>query len=200
MAILFFDTETTGLPSGKIPFNHPDQPAILQLGALLMTEDGEELDSIATLVKIGSKAIHPMAQAAHGISAERANLEGITPVSALLSFHKMILDADMIVCHNFEFDFKLIKILAHSLATETKDESILMLDEIEQVPYKCTMRATIQFCALPFPSGRKGCKFPKLEELHMILFNKKFADAHDAMADVSATARCYFELVSRGIM
>jgi hypothetical protein len=62
------------------------------------------------------------------------------------------------------------------------------------------MRATIQFCALPFPSGRKGCKFPKLEELHRILFNEEFAGAHDAMADVSATARCYFELVNRGIM
>ena len=32
-----------------------------------------------------------------------------------------------------------------------------------------------------------GGKYPKLQELHEILFNKKFNNAHDAMQDVLAT-------------
>ena len=198
--ILFFDTETTGLPNGKLPFDHPNQPALLQLGAVLTDDGGEVIEEYATLVKIGSKPIHPMALAAHGISSEKANSEGIHPMEALTKFHSMTKDAEFFVCHNFDFDYKLIQILAHSLTQTHGDEPTLILDEINELPYKCTMKSTIQFCALPFPSGRKGCKFPKLEELHRILFNEEFSGAHDALADVLATKRCYFELVKRGIL
>ena len=198
--ILFFDTETTGLPNGKLPFDHPNQPALLQLGAVLTDDGGEVIEEYATLVKIGSKPIHPMALAAHGISSEKANSEGALPIDVLYNFHAMTEDADFFVCHNFDFDYKLIQILAHSLTKEYGDEPTLLLDEINELPYKCTMKSTIQFCALPFPSGRKGCKFPKLEELHRILFNEEFSGAHDALADVLATKRCYFELVKRGIL
>lgn len=198
--ILFFDTETTGLPSGKIPFNHPDQPAVLQLGAVLTDDDGLTIEEYATLIKIGDKPIHPMALAAHGISNEEANSKGVHPMEAFIKFHQLSQSAEFFVCHNFDFDFKLIKIMAHSLTQEHGDEPTLIFDEINEIPYKCTMKSTIQFCALPFPSGRKGCKFPKLEELHRILFNEEFSGAHDALADVLATKRCYFELVKRGVL
>jgi DNA polymerase-3 subunit alpha len=52
-----------------------------------------------------------------------------------------------------------------------------------------------QFCAIP---GPRGFKWPSLGELHHALFNKGFDDAHDAAADVEATARCFLELVLLG--
>ena len=48
-----------------------------------------------------------------------------------------------------------------------------------------------------FP-GPRGFKWPSLGELHHALFNKGFDDAHDAAADVEATARCFLELVLLG--
>ena len=59
-------------------------------------------------------------------------------------------------------------------------------------PKLCTMKSTIKFVAAPASWG--GFKFPKLEELHMKLFNENFEGAHDAFNDLNATARCLFEL------
>lgn len=200
--ILFFDTETTGLPKYKIHPGDPSQPGVLQLAAILSDDDGEIVDTYSTLVHIGSKPIHPMAFAAHGITSEKANTEGIPPMEALVAFHSLTLDAEFLVCHNFDFDFKLIELLAHyanSLGAK-EDEPLLVFSDISELPYKCTMRSTIQYCALPFPSGRRGHKFPKLEELYFILFNEKLEGSHDALNDVMATHRCYFELKRREIL
>lgn len=40
-------------------------------------------------------------------------------------------------------------------------------------------------------------KLPTLTELHEFLFNQPFAEAHNATADVEATARCFFELIRK---
>ena len=49
---------------------------------------------------------------------------------------------------------------------------------------------------LKLPGGRGGkFKLPTLTELHQYLFNKPFAEAHNATADVEATTRCFFELI-----
>ena len=46
------------------------------------------------------------------------------------------------------------------------------------------------------PGGKGGnYKFPTLSELHFKIFGKNFNEAHNASADVDATARCLFELL-----
>lgn len=57
-----------------------------------------------------------------------------------------------------------------------------------------TKNESTEFCAIPGGKGGKY-KWPKLEELHEILFGEKFDMAHNAAADVEATARCFLELV-----
>jgi len=53
---------------------------------------------------------------------------------------------------------------------------------------------TAKLCQLP---GGRGGKFklPTLTELHQYLFGEPFNEAHNATADVEATARCFFELL-----
>ena len=201
MSILFFDTETTGLPTKK-PYSDPSQPKILQLGAILATDSGGVIDTINTLVQIGDTPINKFAFAAHGISAERANAEGIPQCEAFSNFYHMAMEADSLCCHNHNFDIKLIEIMSHQVKDcfNDKEEASMRMSEINELPYECTMMATINYCALPFPSGRKGFKFPKLEELHTKLFGSSFSGAHDALADVSATMKCYFELKRLGVM
>ena len=46
------------------------------------------------------------------------------------------------------------------------------------------------------PGGRGGkYKLPTLIELHEFLFDASFKEAHNATADVEATARCFLELI-----
>ena len=53
---------------------------------------------------------------------------------------------------------------------------------------------------LQLPGGRGGkFKLPTLTELHEYLFNEKFAEAHNATADVEATTRCFLELIRKEI-
>ena len=200
--ILFFDTETTNLPQFKKPNHDPSQPLIMQLGAILADESGEILDEFCTYLHIGDAPINPYAQAAHGITRKKCNEEGIPPVEAFLKFHSLTPQCEALTCHNYNFDIKMIQITSAQIqgVFTDPDTSALMMSDIEELPYYCTMASTISYCNLPFPSGRKGKKFPKLEELHRILFEEDFEGAHDAMADVRATMRCYFELKSRGVM
>lgn len=55
----------------------------------------------------------------------------------------------------------------------------------------------VDYCQIP---GAHGFKWPKLEELHEKLFGCAFDGAHDAMNDVMATAKCYFELKNKSII
>lgn len=198
--ILFFDTETTGLPNFKARSADPSQPAVLQLGAILCTPEGQELESYETLIKVGSRKNHPMAFAAHGISEERANEEGVYPHEAFSKFYELAMESDALCCHNFSFDIRLMRILSAQSTRMGVDTAGMWMNDILDLPYYCTMKSTIQFCALPFPSGRKGNKFPKLEELYKILFNEPFEGAHDALTDVRGTVKCFYELRKREIL
>ena len=62
------------------------------------------------------------------------------------------------------------------------------------------MQASTDYCAIPSNSPYGGYKWPKLEELYRKLFGCMFDNAHDALADVEATKKCYFELLDRGLL
>ena len=64
-------------------------------------------------------------------------------------------------------------------------------------PKICTMKCSTDFCKLP---GKKGFKSPRLSELHQVLFGTGFDNAHNAMADVEATARCFWKLKEKNLV
>ena len=53
------------------------------------------------------------------------------------------------------------------------------------------MKSMTDIMQLP---GPYGFKYPSLNELHNWLFGCSFEGAHDALDDVKATAKCFFEL------
>jgi hypothetical protein len=59
------------------------------------------------------------------------------------------------------------------------------------------MISTVDLCKI---DGPYGYKWPKLEELHRFLFKHDFDGAHDALADIQATAKCFWELANRNII
>jgi DNA polymerase-3 subunit epsilon len=61
----------------------------------------------------------------------------------------------------------------------------------------CTMLVATDYCRLP---GSRGFKWPRLHELHSKLFGVPHQDSHQALADVEACRRCFFELKRLGII
>jgi DNA polymerase III epsilon subunit-like protein len=188
---LFFDTETTGLPRS---YNAPlsdlgNWPRVVQLAWLLTDDAGKEQEKGEFIVRPEGFTIPSQAAAVHGITTEIALQKGIPIGHAVAAFHLSLKSARMLVAHNFEFDQR---ILAAEYLRLGQPHELLM-----QTESTCTMRRSTDFCRLP--SERGGYKWPKLIELHTRLFGSAFESAHDAMADVQACARCFFELRRQGV-
>ena len=98
--------------------------------------------------------------------------------------------ASFLAGHNIEFDINIAG--AESVRTEM-EHSILDIPSVD------TKDESTEYCAIP--GGRGGrFKWPTLTELHMKLFGEGFDEAHNASADVVATARCFLELIRLGVI
>lgn len=187
---LFFDTETTGLPRYYgAPLEDLDNwPRLVQLAWLLVDEKGKELDGRDRIIKPSGFVIPEAASCVHGISTEKALQEGIALTKALEEFADAFEKAKSLVAHNISFDEK---IMGAEFLRENLQPSFF------DMPRICTMHGSTEYCAI---ENERGYKWPKLIELHQKLFGKEFDGAHDALADVKATARCFFELKERGVL
>jgi DNA polymerase-3 subunit epsilon len=190
--ILFADSETSGMLNFKQSYEHPTQPWPVQIAAILADDDGRVVQSINLLVKSDSRTIHPKAQEVHGLDIETLDKYGFVETEVIALFYTLCLKANALVCHNVSFDQK---IFAASLfrCWGAQNANTFM-----KMPTQCTMKEATDFCKLPGRFGKP--KWPKLSELHQILFEESFEGAHDALADIKATMRCYYELVNKGIM
>lgn len=192
---LFFDTETSNLIQFKQPNSHPSQPWVVQLACILKGPEAPT-QTISTLIYHEDLPMSKGAQDVHNITLEMSEEYGIYPGQAFELFIKLAKNADRIIAHNMSFDWRLLTILATRLGpTALKD-----LETLKSTPKVCTMRTTSSLCKLPFPSGKGGYKWPKLEELYYFLFLETLIGGHDALVDVQATIRCYDELIERGVL
>jgi len=189
---LFFDTETTGLPKKwQAPISDLDNwPRIVQLAWILSDDKGKQVAGKNYIIKPEGFLIPEESSRVHGISTEKAIKEGIALEKALSDFSYDLSQANLLIAHNINFDEKIIG--AEFLRKNVESN-------LEEIYKFCTMQSTTNYCQIEKPNGY-GYKWPRLEELHLKLFNKNFDNAHDALADVKACARCFFELKERNIV
>jgi DNA polymerase III epsilon subunit-like protein len=191
--ILFFDTETTGFVRKNIPHNDPMQARCCQIAALLTDLDGNVVEEFNHIIKPDGWSIPDRVAEIHGITNAIANEQGVPIAVALDKMGPMHDKSTLCVAHNFDFDNQMMEIESFCYPKFTW----------RPIKSACTMRAATNHCAIPH--GRGGYKWPKLTELCSKLFGEleaqKFSlEAHDAMADIRMTMRCYFELVKLGII
>lgn len=195
--ILFFDCETSGFIKKSLSFDDPEQAWLVQIGAIL-TNEKETIDEIDYLIKANGREINYHAEQVHGFNVEKTESDGIDELIAAEQFGQLLSQADRIVCHNLMFDWQYVYQLMQRNMDDLSDNALAAF-YLERKSF-CTMKNknVINFCGLKNKNGRP--KWPKLKELHEILFDKGFDNAHDAMADIIATKDCYFELLERGII
>lgn len=188
---LFFDTETTGIPQDyKAPCTDTDNwPRLVQLGWILTDSRGNELRRGNRIVRPEGFEIPTAASDVHGITTERALAEGEPLRDVMLAFGADLNESGWLVGHNIDYDLHVVGTEYYRLGY---DHRIMFAR-----PYVCTMQATIDFCNIP---GQYGPKWPRLQELYVRLFGREFDGAHDAMADISATKECFFELLRRNVI
>lgn len=187
---LFFDTETTGLPrSWKAPVSDTDNwPRMVQLAWVVCDVNGKMLEERNCIIKPEGFTIPPEASSVHRITTERALADGQDLKSVLKIFAKRIEGAQSLVAHNISFDEKIVG--AEFLRKDIQHGS----DKKQSL---CTMQASTEYCKIP---GSYGYKWPRLSELHKVLFGEDFEEAHDASADIQATVRCFWKLKELGII
>jgi DNA polymerase III subunit epsilon len=185
--ILFFDTETTGLPlSWKRPASDVQNwPRVVQVAWLIYSEQGEKVSQRMAIIYPNGYEIPEEAAAVHGITTQMAMEKGEYIEDILLEFEAALKTVNEVVAHNMAFDEKVLlaEFYRYNEPTEFLNKKLV-----------CTMKASTNFCALPAPYGRGAYKWPKLSELHEKLFGESFDGAHDALVDIEACARCYWKL------
>jgi DNA polymerase III subunit epsilon len=185
LKILFFDTETTGLPIWGEPSTDHRQPHLVQIGAELVdAETREVLKSMDVIIKPAGWEIPEEMTAIHGITKEAALENGISEWDAVEELLEMKKEADLRVAHNVNFDDRIIRIaITRELGYDKADE----WKEGEKFDTCNKSRKAV---------GLK--KAPKLEESYEFFTGKKLEGAHSAAADVAACREVYFALVDAG--
>ena len=185
---LIFDTETTGLPRNwNAPLSDSDNwPRCVQIAWQLHALDGRMISHDDFIITPDGFDIPYESEKVHGISTALARRDGVDIKTVVESFLAIVDRADFLVGHNLKFD---LNIMGAELLRLGK-ENIL----VEKTNLDTCTEDTALLCELP---GGRGGKFklPTLSELYVFLFQDSFEEAHNATADVEATARVFVELI-----
>jgi DNA polymerase-3 subunit alpha len=189
---LIYDTETTGLPRNyeAPPTDLENWPRLVQIAWQLHDASGKLIEAKNYLVKPDGFTIPFNAEKVHGISTEKALKNGKDANLVLDEFIQAIDRSEYVIGHNIDFDQNI---------TAAEFIRAGYQNKFEEKEVICTKIESVDYCALPGGRGG-GYKWPTLSELHSILFAEEFEDAHNAAADVVATARCFLELIRIGVI
>jgi DNA polymerase III epsilon subunit-like protein len=185
---LFFDTETNGMAKnfGAPPTDVDNWPRITQLAWQLYDAKENLISEKMSLIKPNGWTV-PTDKffIDNNMSTERCDKYG-RPINEMLDYFLMDLEnADYLVAHNIKFDVNVVGAEFCRLGVKPQKKLIKV----------CTMAESTKYCNI---KGPRGPKWPSLTELHVKLFGKKFEGAHDALDDVKACAKSFFELKRLG--
>ena len=186
MKVLFFDTETTGLPLWREPSDHPDQPHVVDISCELWDDKERVLiERFDAIINIGVPIPAEMT-AIHGITDEMA-AEGVAPADALECFMRLVKQAELLAGHNISFDIRMMRIMAARVTGEKWEP---------MQPTFCTMRKSTNLCKIlkPNPRFSEDWKWPNLVEAHQFFFGEPHGEAHRAAPDCEAARKVYFAM------
>ena len=184
--LLFIDTEASGLPKNwELPYSAPGNwPYAVQIAWLVYDKNGVKIkeedhyinDNDFTISREASN-VHHLRPDFLGINGKRRKTvlqrltDDITRFQPMLVGHFLDLDRHIIGAENFRAEMK---------------------DPFVGLSGYCTMKGTTHL--QPNPNVR----YLRLGDLYQILFGTVPEYPHDALADATATAACFFELKKRG--
>ncbi len=203
MRLLFFDTETNGLPWNRHGTykNTENWPRILQIAWQVWNVQSGTKPVCIQKVNAYSKPEPDLkwdAESAkiHGLTLQLLETKGKPVKEILHRFANDCKEVDIIIAHNLKFDK--MALWAAYVRMDMEPTHFWPSHEL------CTMNATIQICKIPGknPTPEDPYKWPRLSEVYQFLFPGKPLpqNLHDANEDVNLLIVCTRELVQRRLV
>lgn len=192
--ILFYDTETNGVPQWNLPSEDPSQPHVTQLAAELCDErNGNVVAAMDVLIRPDGWTIPVDLEELTGITTARALAEGIPLADALAQFTELWKRCSMRVAHNESFDARMLRI-EYFRELDADDP---LHDEWKGGAAFCTQGRSTKIINLPptakmLAAGRKHAKSPNLGEAYKFFTGNELVGAHNAAVDLSACRDVYY--------
>lgn len=195
MKFIVFDTETTGLPpkgDRNVTKENLDKwPYIAQHSWVVYdTTANQLLKTSDSIIKLPPGVIITEENYSfHGISNKISESRGKDVNVVLREFLEDCKDVEVLVGHNINFDYNMLKAEMMRNASSYTPEDIKLLASRRKY---CTARETYGYCNIQTvnSAGEKYIKYPTLAELYEKLFNEKPKNLHNSMNDVLITLRC----------
>lgn len=193
---LAYDTETTGLPLFSEPSEHPAQPHIVQLGAILVDLDTRKtIASMDVIVRPDGWTISDEVAAIHGITTEHAMDVGIPEEAAVAMFLQLWRQRELIG-HNESFDRRILRIAQHRFPQLLSPTD---MDAWKACKAQCTQVLSTPILKLPPTEKMKAAKrfhhkSANLGEAYAYFMGRQLVDAHSAMADARAELDVFFAI------
>jgi len=194
MKILVFDTETTGLPDKNAPIIAVHRwPYIVQLSYLIFdTNLNQMIETVDNIIKLPDNIkISQESENIHHISNKMVKENGIDIKEQLLQFNQKILEVDLVIAHNIDFDRNIIKVecIRNNIISSFTSNG-------HKINEYCTMKNSIDLCKIVrhYRNGDTYYKYPKLSELNEHLFHTIPQGLHNSMIDILVCLRCYIKM------
>jgi DNA polymerase III subunit epsilon len=179
MNIIVFDTETTGLlaPSAA---GQEHQPYLVEFFGIKLNKNFTILETL-TFRCLPPIMIPEEAIKIHGITNEAvANCERFS--AHYLKLARFFLGTEIAVGHNLMYDTMIIY------------WELYRMGKIMNFPWPIR-----PICTAEISSQQKGYR-QNLTDLHTELFGVGFEGSHSASVDCETTAKCFIEMVERGMI
>lgn len=181
---LIFDCSANGNPrSYKAP--HDDVfnwPRLLHLSWIVLNEDLKPNHDFDCLIKPGGFVPSAAALKKHGLDTDTLDEKGDDIDEVLSKFNEDATKAEYVFAHNLAYNEG---VMGAEYYRRSKPSPLIGAESY------CLMHEATYYCKLP---GKKGYKWPTLQEMHTLIFKQGYSPTHHARADVIAAARCFIAL------
>jgi len=210
---LFFDVETTGLFHEKLQYNSweriKDFPRLTQLAWIRVDSNWNILEECEYLIEPEDFDIPIDSTRVHGITNEKARLEGFPIQFVLNEFIHAVFKSSQVISYNLKFDWNIImcecsKTDHSGFTTKPLNDHLFYLEEEEYYNRGGIFRG---ICLMEIAKFLKTNKFltvnskydyPKLRDLYKALHGEYPAKEHNAIDDVKSLKSCFYRLLLDG--
>ena len=208
MSFLVFDVETNAMVEWGLPADHDNQARLAAWGMLFVDDNMNITEGYHGLVKPDGWCMTEEASRVNGLTDERLHAEGKDIRLPMTLMGEAIDFGRTLVAHNLSFDLKIMRGEFRRLDWGRDDRFDSKGVPLE--PYKyadrcersgiCTMLRLTAECQIPRNDGKRGYKWPKLQEAVQIILGEELRDAHTAAADTIACYRLLKAMKQRGLL
>ncbi|MEL6123242.1 MAG: hypothetical protein AAFR14_05930 [Bacteroidota bacterium] len=180
---LIFDVSANGKPkSYKAPLDDAfNWPRLLHVSWIILDKDLKPTADYNVFVKPEHFSVNEEILKRHHMEQEQLS-DGVAIKDVLDQFAESVTTCEYVFAHNLQLNES---IMGSEYYRASRSNPLIAADKY------CLMHEATYFCKLP---GKRGYKWPSLQEMHRIMFKQGFTPSGNARADVIAASRCFIYL------